>query len=161
MTCSSLRSGPFISRTPFTRSATGSDAICCHGGCGVAVICLGVAQVATDTLLELAASKVQVGPFLPGLRDRPAVQAMVAPRRRSWTQPGWRCMSAGDLWAACSDGTPVSDAQRGRVWESGLHAAQTAKAVVTSMYEAAARLHFMLTVPSSGRTKTSMRPCSM
>jgi alkylation response protein AidB-like acyl-CoA dehydrogenase len=31
----------------------------------------------------------------------------------------------------------VTDAQRARVFASGFHAAQTAKAVVTSMYEAA------------------------
>jgi indole-3-acetate monooxygenase len=45
--------------------------------------------------------------------------------------------AVGDLWAPCHQGTPVTNAQRARVWESGLHAAQTAKAVVTSMYEAA------------------------
>ena len=38
---------------------------------------------------------------------------------------------------APSRGTPVTDAPRARMWESGLHAAQTAKTVVTSMYEAA------------------------
>ena len=43
----------------------------------------------------------------------------------------------GDLWATCLRGTPVTDAQRARVFASGLHAAQTAKAVVTAMYEAA------------------------
>src|SRR2546422_10270294 len=32
---------------------------------GCAALCLGLAQAATDTLLELGASKVQVGPF-PG-----------------------------------------------------------------------------------------------
>src|SRR6266446_5600560 len=44
---------------------------------GCAALCLGLAQAAIDTLLELGASKVQVGPF-PGLRERPAVQVMVA-----------------------------------------------------------------------------------
>src|SRR5207302_105618 len=44
---------------------------------GCAALCLGLAQAATDTLLELGASKVQVGPF-PGLRERPDVQGMVA-----------------------------------------------------------------------------------
>jgi alkylation response protein AidB-like acyl-CoA dehydrogenase len=43
----------------------------------------------------------------------------------------------GDLWATCLRGAPVTDVQRAHVFESGLHAAQTAKAVVTSMYEAA------------------------
>jgi indole-3-acetate monooxygenase len=43
----------------------------------------------------------------------------------------------GDLWATCLRETPVTDAQRAGVFASGLHAARTAKAVVTSMYEAA------------------------
>jgi len=42
-----------------------------------------------------------------------------------------------DVWTTCTQGTPVTDAQRGRVWESGHHAAHVAKAVVRSMYEAA------------------------
>jgi len=37
---------------------------------GCAALCLGIAQAATDSLLELAASKIQVDPF-PGMRDRP------------------------------------------------------------------------------------------
>ncbi|MGB9273770.1 MAG: helix-turn-helix domain-containing protein, partial [Terrimicrobiaceae bacterium] len=39
---------------------------------GCAALCLGIAQAATDSLLELAASKIQVDPF-PGMRDRPWV----------------------------------------------------------------------------------------
>jgi indole-3-acetate monooxygenase len=102
-----------------------------------AALCLGIAQAATDTLLELGASKVQVDPF-PGLRDRPAVQVMVA--SSSAKLHGARLLlheALGDLWATCQQGTPVTDAPRARMWESGLHAAQTAKTVVTSMYEAA------------------------
>ena len=44
---------------------------------GCAALCLGIAQAAADALLELAASKVQVDP-IPGIRDRPWVQALVA-----------------------------------------------------------------------------------
>jgi alkylation response protein AidB-like acyl-CoA dehydrogenase len=104
---------------------------------GCAALCLGMAQAATDTLLELGASKVQVGPF-PGLRERPAVQVMVASAAAKLDAARLLLHGAlGDLWATCMRGTPVTDAQRARVFESGLHAAQTAKAVVTSMYEAA------------------------
>jgi alkylation response protein AidB-like acyl-CoA dehydrogenase len=42
-----------------------------------------------------------------------------------------------DLWAACSQGRPVTDIQRARVYGGAHHAAKTAKAVVMSMYEAA------------------------
>src|SRR5262249_30950996 len=104
---------------------------------GCAALCLGIAQAATDTLLELGASKVQVGPF-PGLRERPAVQVMVASAAAQLEAARLVLHGAlGDLWATCMRGTPVTDAQRARVFASGLHAAQTAKAVVTSMYEAA------------------------
>jgi len=104
---------------------------------GCAALCLGMAQAATDTLLELGASKVQVGPF-PGLRERPAVQVMVASAAAQLDAARLLLHGVlGDLWATCMQGAPVTDAQRARVFESGLHAAQTAKAVVTSMYEAA------------------------
>src|SRR6266581_1186259 len=104
---------------------------------GCAALCLGMAQAAIDTLLELGASKVQVGPF-PGLRERPAVQGMVASAAAQLEAARLLLHGAlGALWATCLRGTPVTAAQRARVFASGLHAAQTAKAVVTSMYEAA------------------------
>jgi alkylation response protein AidB-like acyl-CoA dehydrogenase len=103
--------------------------------CGA--ICLGIARAATDTLLELGASKVPVDPG-PGLRDRPAVQAMVASSAAALEAARLLLRDAlGELWAACSRGTPVTDALRARVWGSILHTARTAKTVVTSMYEAA------------------------
>lgn len=104
---------------------------------GCAALCLGIAQAATDTLLELGASKVQVDPF-PGLRERPAVQVMVASSAAQLDAARLLLHEAiGDLWAACNQGTPVTDVQRARVWASAHHAAKAAKAVVTSMYEAA------------------------
>ena len=73
MTSSFLRSGPFRSQTPVQSdrplSRTPFFATVCAS---CAALCLGIAQAATDTLLELAASKVQVDPF-PGLGiDRPS-----------------------------------------------------------------------------------------
>jgi alkylation response protein AidB-like acyl-CoA dehydrogenase len=116
-----------LARMPFV-------ATMCAGG---AALCLGVARAATDALLELAASRAQVDPF-PGLRDRPTVQVTVASSAAKLDAARLALHEAlGALWAACTQGMPVTEAQRGRVWESGLHAAQTAKAVVTSMYEAA------------------------
>jgi hypothetical protein len=60
-------------RCSFTLPETKSRTVCVS----CAALCLGIAQAATDTLLELAASKVQVDPF-PAMRDRPALQVMVA-----------------------------------------------------------------------------------
>lgn len=35
-----------------------------------------------------------------------------------------------DAWVACRDGTPVTDAQRARVYDGAIHAAKTTKPVV-------------------------------
>ena len=104
---------------------------------GCAALCLGIAQATTDTLLELAASKIQVDPF-PGMRDRPWVQTLVASSAAKLASARLLLHSTlGDVWAACTQGTPVTDTQRGRLWESGHHAAHVSKAAVRSMYEAA------------------------
>jgi indole-3-acetate monooxygenase len=106
-------------------------------GAWCAAICLGIARAATDTLFDLGCSKVSVDPG-PGVRDRPAVQAMVASSTAALEAARLLLRDAlGDLWNACSRGTPVSDIQRARMWGSIVHAAQTAKTTVTAMYEAA------------------------
>jgi indole-3-acetate monooxygenase len=106
-------------------------------GAWCAAICLGIARAAIDTLFDLGCSKVSVDPG-PGLRDRPAVQAMVASSTAALEAARLLLRDAlGDLWNACSRGTPVSDIQRARMWGSIVHAAQTAKTTVTAMYEAA------------------------
>jgi indole-3-acetate monooxygenase len=102
-----------------------------------AAICLGIARAAIDTLLDLGCSKVSVDPG-PGLRDRPAVQAMVASSSAALEAARLLLRDAlGDLWIACSRGTPVTDIQHARMWGSNVHTARTAKTTVTSMYEAA------------------------
>jgi alkylation response protein AidB-like acyl-CoA dehydrogenase len=106
-------------------------------GAWCAAICLGIARAATDVLLELGCSKVPVDPG-PGLRDRPAVQVRVASSAAALEAARLLLRDAfGNLWATCSRGTPVTDVQRARAWGSIVHAARTAKTVVTSMYEAA------------------------
>lgn len=106
-------------------------------GAWCAAICLGIARAAIDTLLDLGCSKVTVDPG-PGLRDRPAVQVMVASSTAALEAARLLLRDAlADLWKACSSGTPVSNIQRARMWSSIVHTAQTAKTTVTSMYEAA------------------------
>jgi alkylation response protein AidB-like acyl-CoA dehydrogenase len=106
-------------------------------GAWCAAICLGIARAAIDTLLDLGCSKVTEDPGL-GLRDRPAVQAMVASSTAALEAARLLLRDAlGDLWNACLSGTPVSDIQRARMWGRIVHTAQTAKTTVTSMYEAA------------------------
>jgi alkylation response protein AidB-like acyl-CoA dehydrogenase len=100
-------------------------------------LCLGIAQAATDTLLELAASKVQVDPF-PAMRDRPALQVMVASAAANLASARLLLHeTVADVWAACTQGMTVTDMHRASMWESGHHPAHVSKAVVRSMYEAA------------------------
>lgn len=106
-------------------------------GAWCAAICLGIARAAIDTLLELGCSKVTEDPG-PGLRDRLAVQAIVASSTAALEAARLLLRDAlGDIWKACDSGMPASDIQRARMWGSIVHAAQIAKTTVTSMYEAA------------------------
>jgi len=104
---------------------------------GCAAICLEMAQTALDTLLDLASSKKQVDQ-IPGLRDRPSVQALVA--NVAAELDGARLLlhaSLDDIWASCEQGSLVTPKQRARLWGSALHVARKTKAVVTAVYEAA------------------------
>jgi alkylation response protein AidB-like acyl-CoA dehydrogenase len=104
---------------------------------GCAAICLGIAQTAIDTLVDLAASKIQVDPGTR-LRDRPAVQASVGACAADLDAARLLLhTSHGDVWETCRRGVAVTDLQAARVWGGALQAAKTAKAVVTAMYEAA------------------------
>ena len=104
-------------------------------GCGA--LCLGVAQAATYTVLELARMKIQVDPG-PGMRDRPAFQIMAASSAAKLVSARVLLYeTVREVWTACANGTPATHAQRGRLWESGHHAAHVSLSVVRSMYEAA------------------------
>jgi alkylation response protein AidB-like acyl-CoA dehydrogenase len=104
---------------------------------GCAALCLGIARAATDALLELARTKVQVDPF-PGMRDRTSVQVMVASSAASLASARLLLQETlGEVWCTCRQGTPVTDAQRGRLWETGHHAAHAARATVRSTYDIA------------------------
>jgi alkylation response protein AidB-like acyl-CoA dehydrogenase len=109
-------------------------------GAGCAAICLGIAQAAIDTLLELGGTRTQATPrqyALAALRNRPTVQATVALSAAELEAARLLLHDAvGDLWSACQQGTGATDAQRVRVWRGALLAARTAKTVVTHMYEA-------------------------
>jgi alkylation response protein AidB-like acyl-CoA dehydrogenase len=104
---------------------------------GCAAICLGLAQAALDTLVELASTKKQVDPT-PGLRDRPGVQAAVAMAAGEIDGARLLLHSALDeVWANCEEGTSVTQKQRARVWRSAILASRKSKSVVTAAYEAA------------------------
>src|SRR5215470_10004933 len=114
-----------LSRMPFRATLA---AVC-------GAICVGVAQAALDTLLELGVSKVQVDPQ-PGLRDRPAVQAMVAASVADVDAARLLLYDAlNDVWAACAHDRPVTDAQRAWVWGSAIHASKTPTPAITCVYD--------------------------
>jgi alkylation response protein AidB-like acyl-CoA dehydrogenase len=104
---------------------------------GCASICIGIAQAAIQALLALAESKVGGDPR-PGLRDRPEVQDMVATSEAALDAARLLLHAAvAETWANCNQNLPVTDEQRIRVWSGANHAAKAAKAIVTSVYEAA------------------------
>jgi alkylation response protein AidB-like acyl-CoA dehydrogenase len=104
---------------------------------GCAALCLGVARAATETVLELARTKVQVDP-IPGMRERTAFQVMLSASAAKLASAHLLLReTVRETWAACNRGTPVTDAQRGQLWESGHHAAHVSTSVVRSMYAGA------------------------
>jgi len=104
---------------------------------GCAAICVGIAEKAIETLLELGLSKVQIDPG-PRLRDRSSVQTLVALSTAEIEAA--RLLLFGvvdDLWGITSQGDRVTDEQCSRLWRSVIHAARTARSIVTEMYTAA------------------------
>jgi alkylation response protein AidB-like acyl-CoA dehydrogenase len=100
-------------------------------------IALGIARAAIDAFVDLAHSKMPVN-ALPMLRDRPEIQMIVATAAAELDAARLLLHAAvGDLWAACVEDVPLADALHGRAIGAAVHAKQTAKRVVTSMYEIA------------------------
>ena len=104
---------------------------------GCAAICLGMAQAALDTLLDLASTKHQVD-LGPGLRDRSTVQTLVATTMAEIDAARVLLHTTlDDVWTHCEQGTPVTPEQQARVWRSALHAADRSKCMLTAVFEAA------------------------
>jgi alkylation response protein AidB-like acyl-CoA dehydrogenase len=102
---------------------------------GCAAICLGLAQTALDTLMELASTKTQADPS-PALRNRISVQTLVATAVGEIESARMLLLSAlDDVWRNCQEGTPVTQEQKARVWRGAILAARKSKAVVTAAYE--------------------------
>jgi alkylation response protein AidB-like acyl-CoA dehydrogenase len=104
-------------------------------GCGA--ICLGIAQAATDALLEVVDAK-GTATRGPSLRDSPAIQAAVAAAIAEVDAARLLLhRTLGEVWDTCLGGDPVTEAQRARLWASSVHAAKIARPVVTAMFDAA------------------------
>jgi alkylation response protein AidB-like acyl-CoA dehydrogenase len=111
--------------------------IICTMAAGFASQTLGMADAALRTLLALADTKLNVEPG-PGLRDRPAVQLLLARQTaaleaarsllRRRTEEVWRCAEAG---------APSSLAQITAVWTAAHHAVDMATSTLEEVYAAA------------------------
>ncbi|MFN8637482.1 MAG: acyl-CoA dehydrogenase family protein [Chloroflexota bacterium] len=103
----------------------------------MASISLGVARAAVDAFVELAHEKLPVN-AVPRLRDRPEIHIVVAGAAAELDAARLLLHAAvGDLWAACVANEPRPDALHGRAIGGAAHAIQTAKRVVTTMFEVA------------------------
>lgn len=113
------------------------DPIASTMSAGCASICLGIAQVAMDALIELSVTKVSVDPG-PSLRDRPQTQAMLA--RTATLLQALRANlhgSYGDLWRKAEANESPTPVDLAAVWSASVTTALECRAVVTAIYAAA------------------------
>lgn len=104
---------------------------------GCASICLGIAQAATEALVELGRTKVSPDPA-PDLRDRSSNQSTIA--RTSTTLNAMRAnlhSTYGAVWDTVQDGDPVTPDDLADVWSAAITTALECRAVVSAMYAAA------------------------
>jgi indole-3-acetate monooxygenase len=104
---------------------------------GCAAICLGIAQAALLTLVDLATTKPQAD-FVPRLRDRPALQAEIAKLVSQQAAARLLLRSTVDAaWQACLASRPVTLVERAAIWSAAQHASDAAKDLVRRAYDAA------------------------
>ena len=104
---------------------------------GCASICLGIAQAATNALVELGRTKVSPDPA-PDLRDRGSNQSTIA--RTSTTLNAMRASlhsTYGAVWDKAQDGDPVTPEDLADVWGAAITTALECRAAVSAMYAAA------------------------
>jgi alkylation response protein AidB-like acyl-CoA dehydrogenase len=104
-------------------------------GAGFAAQLLGIARTSMDTLLGIAGTKTDVESGV-GLRNRPAVQALIARRGTALEAARshlHRCVAA--LWAEAEAGTPSLEPITA-VWGAAHHAMDVAKGTVEDAYAA-------------------------
>jgi len=111
--------------------------IACTMAAGHAAICLGIAGVALEVVLEIGRSKVTVDP-VPGLPDRASNQFLVA--ETSTKIAALRAelrTSLGNLWAAAEGGADPSLEHLAAAWSAAVTTGRTCRSMVTAMYEVA------------------------
>jgi len=104
---------------------------------GCAAICLGIAQVATDTLVSLGRTRISPDPT-SDLRDRALNQSTVA--RTSALLRGLRAnlhASYGNLWGKVAADDPLTPEDLAEAWSANVTTALECRSIVTAMYAAA------------------------
>ena len=119
----------------------------CMNAAGCGAMALGVAQAATDALIEVGQSRVTPGKS-PDLRDRQRVQSSVAESLIS-LQAARDCLHhcVEKLWKQVSVQEPISDDLLAGIWSSAVHATTTARASMTDTYAVAGTISLYSATP--------------
>lgn len=111
--------------------------IACWMAAGHAAVCLGIAQTALDTVMEVGRSKVTVDP-VPGLPDRATNQFLVAETgTRIAALRGELHRSVEGLWDAARQGDAIPMERLADAWSAAVVTGRAARDMVTQMYEVA------------------------
>ncbi|WP_169317133.1 acyl-CoA dehydrogenase family protein [Actinacidiphila oryziradicis] len=101
---------------------------------GGAAVVLGIARAAIEEMAEL--SRTKMGPDGMPLAQQPRIQAAFGQASaRADAASALLLSTLGGLDAAAAAGRPATEAERGAVRGAYSHAGETARAVLTSMYE--------------------------
>jgi alkylation response protein AidB-like acyl-CoA dehydrogenase len=122
---------------PTLDCAIGRVPIICTMAAGFASQTLGMAEAALNTLIALCDTKVNVEPG-PGLRERPAVQALLA-RQTAGVEAARSQLRrrTDEIWRAAEEGVRGSLEQITAVWAASHHAVDVAQATLEGVYAAA------------------------
>jgi alkylation response protein AidB-like acyl-CoA dehydrogenase len=110
--------------------------IICTMAAGFGAQALGIAQAATDTLVELTKTRTSPDPG-PAPVDRPAVQAAIARQTAALGAARLYLRSCvAKLWDAVSSGAPPALEDITAVWAAAHHAVDQSRNTVEAMYAA-------------------------
>jgi len=133
---SHARSVSFMDRPKFTTSL-GKVPVSLSMSAGSAAICLGIASVSLDTLVELSKTKVSPDPG-PDLKDRPGYQATVAQLSSAIENARNNLYSSYEIiWQKLEAGNRLRAADVAPVWTASVNAALSCRSAVTDIYAAA------------------------
>lgn len=109
----------------------------CTMSAGHASICLGIAQAALESVIDLARSKVTVDP-VPGLPDRVSNQFLVAEAATKIAALRAHLhLTLGSLWKICQSGSEWTPDDLAKVWSAAVTTGRECRSLVSALYEVA------------------------